>query len=38
VVRGIRDNRLHILTHPGAVSLVEKRHAALVDDFRFFAG
>jgi NAD(P)-dependent dehydrogenase (short-subunit alcohol dehydrogenase family) len=38
VVRGIRDNRLHILTHPEAVSLVEKRHAALVDDFRFFAG
>jgi NAD(P)-dependent dehydrogenase (short-subunit alcohol dehydrogenase family) len=38
VVRGIRANRLHILTHPSQVPLIEERHAALVDDFRFFAG
>jgi hypothetical protein len=37
VVRGIRSNRLHILTHPASRGLVEARHAALVDDFAFFA-
>jgi NAD(P)-dependent dehydrogenase (short-subunit alcohol dehydrogenase family) len=37
VVRGIKANRLHILTHPGSRGLVEARHTALVDDFAFFA-
>jgi len=37
VVRGIRSNRLHILTHPQSRGLVDARHAALVDDFAFFA-
>jgi NAD(P)-dependent dehydrogenase (short-subunit alcohol dehydrogenase family) len=37
VVRGIKANRLHILTHPASRSLIEARHAALVDDFVFFA-
>jgi NAD(P)-dependent dehydrogenase (short-subunit alcohol dehydrogenase family) len=37
VVRGIKANRLHILTHPASRSFVEARHAALVDDFAFFA-
>ncbi len=37
VVRGIKSNRLHILTHPASRALVEARHAALVDDFAFFA-
>jgi NAD(P)-dependent dehydrogenase (short-subunit alcohol dehydrogenase family) len=37
VVRGIEGGRAHILTHPQAVNLVERRHATLVDDFRFFA-
>lgn len=37
VVRGIRSNRLHILTHPASRGLVDARHAALVDDFAFFA-
>jgi NAD(P)-dependent dehydrogenase (short-subunit alcohol dehydrogenase family) len=38
VVRGIKANRLHILTHPEARPVIEARHAALIDDFRFFAG
>jgi NAD(P)-dependent dehydrogenase (short-subunit alcohol dehydrogenase family) len=37
VARGIKANRLHILTHPASLGLVEARHAALVDDFAFFA-
>jgi NAD(P)-dependent dehydrogenase (short-subunit alcohol dehydrogenase family) len=37
VVRGIRSDRLHFLTHPASRSLVEARHAALVEDFMFFA-
>jgi NAD(P)-dependent dehydrogenase (short-subunit alcohol dehydrogenase family) len=37
VVRGIRSDRLHILTHPAGRRLVEARHAALVEDFTFFA-
>jgi hypothetical protein len=37
VVRGIKANRLHILTHPASRGLIEARHAALVDDFVFFA-
>jgi hypothetical protein len=38
VVRGIRADRLHILTHPESLGLVEARHATVVDDFAFFAG
>jgi short-subunit dehydrogenase len=37
VVRGIKSNRLHILTHPAGRGLVDARHAALADDFAFFA-
>ncbi|MGH9231239.1 MAG: SDR family NAD(P)-dependent oxidoreductase [Acidimicrobiales bacterium] len=37
VARGIKANRLHILTHPAGLRLVEARHAALVEDFAFFA-
>jgi NAD(P)-dependent dehydrogenase (short-subunit alcohol dehydrogenase family) len=37
VVRGIRSERLHILTHPESLGLVQARHAAVVDDFAFFA-
>jgi NAD(P)-dependent dehydrogenase (short-subunit alcohol dehydrogenase family) len=38
VVRGIRANRLHILTHPQSRALVEQRFQALLDDFDFAAG
>jgi NAD(P)-dependent dehydrogenase (short-subunit alcohol dehydrogenase family) len=37
VVRGIRENRLHIVTHPEARELVERRFAAILDDFEFAA-
>jgi NAD(P)-dependent dehydrogenase (short-subunit alcohol dehydrogenase family) len=37
VVRGIKSDRLHILTHPTGLGLVETRHAAVVADFAFFA-
>ena len=37
VARGIRENRLHILTHPEARRLVERRFRALLDDFEFAA-
>jgi hypothetical protein len=37
VARGIKANRLHILTHPESRSRVEVRHATLLDDFAFFA-
>jgi NAD(P)-dependent dehydrogenase (short-subunit alcohol dehydrogenase family) len=37
VVRGIKSDRLHILTHPAGLALVEARHAGVVDDFAFFA-
>lgn len=33
VVQGIGEDRLHILTHPDAVGLVEQRHQRLVNDF-----
>ena len=36
VVRGIKGNRLHIITHPASRDLIEARHATLVDDFAFF--
>ena len=35
VVAGIRANRLHLLTHPEALPLVEARQQALRDDFAF---
>jgi len=35
VVRAIRENRLHILTHPQSRPLVERRFEALLDDFDF---
>jgi NAD(P)-dependent dehydrogenase (short-subunit alcohol dehydrogenase family) len=37
VVRGIKANRLHILTHPESRAVVEARHATLLDDFAFFS-
>jgi NAD(P)-dependent dehydrogenase (short-subunit alcohol dehydrogenase family) len=37
VVRGIKANRLHILTHPESRQVVEARHAVLIDDFSFFS-
>lgn len=37
VVRGIKANRLFILTHPETVSLVQARHDAMLDDFAFYA-
>ena len=33
VVRGIRENRLHIFTHPAALPLVEQRFEAIRADF-----
>ncbi len=33
VVRGIRENRLHIFTHPDAQPLAEKRFAEILADF-----
>lgn len=33
VVRGIRENRLHIFTHPSTLSLAEERFAAMRSDF-----
>ena len=38
VVRGIRANRLHILTHPENRGLVEQRFAGILADFDFAAG
>jgi NAD(P)-dependent dehydrogenase (short-subunit alcohol dehydrogenase family) len=35
VVRAIRANRLHVLTHPGAKPLVERRLRGVLDDFDF---
>ena len=37
VVRGIRANRFYIFTHPEAVTLVQQRHQAVLDDFAFYA-
>jgi len=37
VVRAIRANRLHVLTHPQTRYLVEQRFRALLDDFDFAA-
>jgi NAD(P)-dependent dehydrogenase (short-subunit alcohol dehydrogenase family) len=38
VVRAIEEDRLYVLTHPETVGLVEARHAALLEDYAFFAG
>ena len=38
VVRAIRANRLHVLTHPRARRLVEERFRAMLGDFDFAAG
>src|SRR5437764_3986974 len=37
VVRGIKANRFYIFTHPESVSLVQARHAGVLDDFTFYA-
>jgi NAD(P)-dependent dehydrogenase (short-subunit alcohol dehydrogenase family) len=37
VVRGVLENRLHILTHPQSRPLVERRFQALLDDYDFSA-
>jgi NAD(P)-dependent dehydrogenase (short-subunit alcohol dehydrogenase family) len=37
VVRAIRANRLHVLTHPRAKPLVERRLRGVLDDFDFAA-
>jgi NAD(P)-dependent dehydrogenase (short-subunit alcohol dehydrogenase family) len=36
VVRGIKDNRFYIFTHPDSVRLVERRHQQVLDDFAFY--
>ena len=33
VVRGIRENRLHIFTHPTSLPVVEQRFASIRSDF-----
>lgn len=38
VVRAIRANRLHVLTHPRTKPLVERRFRGVLDDFDFAAG
>jgi NAD(P)-dependent dehydrogenase (short-subunit alcohol dehydrogenase family) len=38
VVRAIEADRLYVFTHPETVGLVEARHAALLEDYAFFAG
>ena len=38
VVRAIRANRVHVLTHPQTRRLVEARFRALLEDFDFAAG
>jgi NAD(P)-dependent dehydrogenase (short-subunit alcohol dehydrogenase family) len=38
VIRAIRANRFHVLTHPRARSLVEGRFRAMLGDFDFVAG
>ena len=38
VVRAIRANRFHVLTHPRARPLVEARFRAMLADFDFAAG
>jgi NAD(P)-dependent dehydrogenase (short-subunit alcohol dehydrogenase family) len=38
LIRAIRANRFHVLTHPHARRLVESRFRAMLDDFDFAAG
>jgi NAD(P)-dependent dehydrogenase (short-subunit alcohol dehydrogenase family) len=38
VIRAIRANRFHVLTHPRARPLVEARFQAMLEDFEFAAG
>jgi NAD(P)-dependent dehydrogenase (short-subunit alcohol dehydrogenase family) len=38
VIRAIRANRFHVVTHPRARSLVEGRFQAMLEDFEFAAG
>ena len=38
VIRAIRANRFHVLTHPRARPLVEARFRAMLEDFDFAAG
>jgi NAD(P)-dependent dehydrogenase (short-subunit alcohol dehydrogenase family) len=38
VVQAVRDNRLHIITHPEALPVVEKRFAQIREDFEATAG
>jgi NAD(P)-dependent dehydrogenase (short-subunit alcohol dehydrogenase family) len=38
VIRAIRANRFHVLTHPRTRRLVEDRFRAMLDDFDFAAG
>ncbi len=37
VIRAIRANRFHVLTHPGARALVEGRFRSMLEDFDFAA-
>jgi NAD(P)-dependent dehydrogenase (short-subunit alcohol dehydrogenase family) len=37
VARGIKANRFYLFTHPASVSLVQERHAQVLDDFAFCA-
>jgi short-subunit dehydrogenase len=37
VVNAVRENRLHILTHPDTRSIVENRFGAIMDDYEFAA-
>jgi NAD(P)-dependent dehydrogenase (short-subunit alcohol dehydrogenase family) len=38
LIRAIRANRFHVLTHPHTRSLVDSRFQAMLDDFDFAAG
>jgi short-subunit dehydrogenase len=38
VIRAIRANRFHVLTHPQTRPLVERRFRAMLDDFDFASG
>jgi len=37
VIRAIRANRFHVLTHPRARALIEARFQAMLEDFEFAA-
>ena len=38
VIRAIRANRFHVLTHPRAKPLVEGRFRTMLEDFEFASG